>query len=456
MMWAEHPPIGVDNTDPVVIQYFKTVNNFICNTNPAGLCVNKFLLRLEVPVESDGTRNCFYPSTSSPIYTQFLQNLPTDFELYAMPYFDNTTSWLAYPDTPQGVADMGPLLTAMSCNAACKAPACTRDCPAGYQCVAGDCFMPSTQCGTCMPGQTCWQLVDAKYPKCLSECKGNCCAGTVDSNGFGTCCDTDHCDNALAKAVYQVAMWNTVLGRKLFKGIVVDSQSTGYPTATMMTRFREAMRHLNVSYKLGVTYDGSDIAKPVADLSATDDTRVDEAYPEVYNLTTQCNVNGQDAWPLNSQLVDSYYNSKIGGCTTVPYPAGTSSMYAQAWKTSSPAQTLWNGNGYQNFQTIMRYGWNRPGITQDIANRIFPLFSVETSPDSNITTCLYPAGSDGDCGTPNAFGVWNTVQGAQEFIKFLKLFSSGVKTILPPGSGQIPLTNYGIFSFPIMPKSWFE
>lgn len=454
VMWSEHPPIGSDVNNPAVIKYFRDANTVICNTNPAGFCVKKFLLRLEVPVESDGTRNCFYPSLTSPMYTEFMKNLPDDYELYAMPYFDSTTSWLTYPDTPQGTQDMGPLLTAIPCNASCVAPKCPPSCPSGYQCVAGDCFQPATGCGTCQPGQTCWLGFGAKYPKCLNECKGTCCAGSVDpQHGLGTCCNSQYCDNQLAKAVYQVKKWNDVMGRPLFKGLVVDKESAGYAPSTISTRFRAAMRQLGVSYKVGVTYDGSSIATSLADLSATGDNRIDEAYLEVYNLTTQCNP-GKDPWPVNSQLVDSYAFPNIGGCKTVPYPPGTNSIYAQAWNSPTPAQTLWNGNGYQNFQTIMNYGWKKPGLTQDLANRIYPLFSVETSPDSNVNTCWYPAGSNGTCGTPAALGLWNTVQGANEFKKFIGLFQAGLESILPPGSGQIPAANYGIFSFSLMPKAW--
>ena len=67
IFWSEHPPIGTDPMSPEIIQYYQLMNNFMCNPNPAGLCVNKLMLRLEVPVENDGSRNCFYPSLSSPL-----------------------------------------------------------------------------------------------------------------------------------------------------------------------------------------------------------------------------------------------------------------------------------------------------------------------------------------------------------------------------------------------------
>ena len=452
IFWSEHPPIGTDPMSPEIIQYYQLMNNFMCNPNPAGLCVNKLMLRLEVPVENDGSRNCFYPSLSSPLYTEFLKNLPTDFELYAMPYFDKTTSWAAYPDNPVEQAALT-ALTYIPCNASCNTIPCDGvDCPAGFQCINGSCFQPNDQCGACPAGQTCLFGYGKKYPDCYTVCKGMCCEGTVDPSGAGTCCNAT-CDNALARAVYQVKHWNQVLGRPLFKGLVVDQEGSGYSRTTIATKMREAMRFLGVNYLLGTTYDGSNISHCIADLTATDDTRFDFAMPEVYNLSTQCNT-GRNSWPPNTQLVDSYDKSPmLGGCNAIPYPS-TNSLYTQAWKTANPAQSLWSGLNGLNFETIIRYGWNKL-VPQDVANRIYPLLSVETSAISPVQDCLYPAGSGGPCGEPNALGLWNTVQGAQQFIQFVQLFQSSLSDIFMPGSGTIPAQNFGIFSFPIMPKAWF-
>jgi hypothetical protein len=452
IFWSEHPPIGTDPMSPEIIQYYQLMNNFMCNPNPAGLCVNKLMLRLEVPVEFDGSRNCFYPSLSSPLYTEFLKNLPTEFELYAMPYFDKTTSWAAYPDNPVEQAALT-ALTYIPCNASCNTIPCDGvDCPAGFQCINGSCFQPNDQCGACPAGQTCLFGYGKKYPDCYTVCKGVCCEGTVDPSGAGTCCNAT-CDNALARAVYQVKQWNQVLGRPLFKGLVVDQEGSGYSRTTIATKMREAMRFLGVNYLIGTTYDGSNISHCIADLTATDDTRFDFAMPEVYNLSTQCNT-GRNSWPPNTQLVDSYDKSPmLGGCNAIPYPS-TNSLYAQAWGTANPAQSLWSGLNGLNFKTIIRYGWNKL-VPQDVANRIYPLLSVETSAISPVQDCLYPAGSGGPCGEPAAFGLWNTVQGAQQFIQFVQLFQSSLSDIFMPGSGTIPAQNFGIFSFPIMPKAWF-
>lgn len=449
--WAEHPPIGSDVNSPEITQYYQLMNKFICQPNPAGLCVNKFLLRVEIPVEPNGSRNCFYPALNSPLYTQLLVNLPTNFELYALPYFDPSISWAAYPDTASEIAELGSLAT-IPCTDTCNVTPCSGACPSGYQCVNGSCYTTSDQCGTCPSGQSCLLGYDKKYPGCLSSCKGSCCAGTVDPSGSGNCCNAP-CDNALARAVFQVKKWNELLGRQLFKGIVVDQEGSGYSRAVIASKTREAIRTLGLNLLIGTTYDGSNIGRCIADLTATDDTKIDLAFPEVYNLTTQCNP-GKDPWPMNTQLVDSYDDSPtLSGCTVVPYPA-TNSLYAQAWKTTNPAQTLWSGNNGVNFQSIIKYGWSKQ-VTQDVANRIFPLLSVETSPLSPVQTCMYPSDAGGPCGVPNAFGVWNTVQGAQQFIQFVKLFQGSLSNIFLPGSGTIPTQNFSIFSFPIMPKAWF-
>jgi hypothetical protein len=415
------------------------------------------MLRLEVPVEPDGTRNCFYPSTTSPLYQEFLQNLPDDFELYAMPYFDKFTSWATYPDTPQGLNDMGAIAT-MACNAPCSILTCGDACPAGTSCINGDCYLPKTDCGVC-PGEQICVAKPGKYSLCLTPCNGMCGEGTVNPDGSpGFCCNANIAttENQLAKAVYQVVQWNKVLGRNLFKGIVVDHEGSGYSRTTIATKMREACRFFNVNLLLGTTYDGSNIGSCVADLTATDDTRFDFACPEVYNLTTNCNDNGVNPWPKGTQLVDSYDKAPtIGGCTATPYPS-TQSLYAQAWNSPNPAQTLWSGgsNGV-NFGNIIKYGWNKL-VLQNVADKIYPLLSVETSALSNITTCKYnQGGSGGPCGIPNAFGAWNTVQGSQEFIRFVKLFQSSLSNIFAPGSGNIPTENFGVFSFPIMPNTWF-
>ena len=455
VFWAEHPPVGASNTSPDVINYFTLMNQFLCQSNPVGIYPSKLMLRLETPVEPDGTRNCFYPSLSSPIYTQFLKNLPDNFELYAIPYFDKFTSWAPYPDTPQGHADMGQL-EFLACNSPCSVTPCGSACPAGYSCVNGDCYAPGNDCGTCAPQQSCFHKA-GKYSLCLTPCNGMCAAGTVNPDGSpGFCCSGATTENQLAKAVYQVVQWNKILGRPLFKGLVVDHEGSGYSRATIASKMREACRYFGVNLLLGTTYDGSNIGACIADLTAIDDTRLDFAMPEVYNLTTRCNDNGANPWPKGTQLVDSYDKAPaIGGCTAMPYPS-TQSLYAQAWGTPSPSQTLWSGgNSGVNFGNIIKYGWKKP-VPQDVANRIYPLLSVETSAASGLQTCKYTqGGSGGPCGIPNAFGVWNTVQGAQEFIKFVQLFQSSLSDIFAPGSGVIPLQNFGIFSFPLMPSSWF-
>ena len=450
VMWSEHPPIGDDPTSPAVIQYFQNVRNFICNSNPAGLCVTKFLLRLEVPVSDKGVHNCFYPEKTNPLYTELLQYIPDGVTMYALPYISNIYPWVSYPDTPDGQAFYE--TQKVTCGTECAPPPCPASCPAGYQCLNGDCWQsrPDSDCDGCGFVQKCWINNGAVKPKCVTECHGMCCNGTS-----GLCCsDSDiGCSNDMAKAVWLVKSWNDLMGKELFKGIIVDAEGTGWGAEATIRYTRAAMKQLGVNYKVGTTYDGSGIAKGADLLTRTDDTRTDEMYPEVYNLTTACNRTDLP-WPTNSQLVDSYFNPTIGGCTTVPYPAANS-LYAQAWKTSTPAQTLWNGNGVQNFYTILKHGWGNAVLTQDVANRIFPLLSVETSGDSNINTCSYPAGSgDGPCGTPNAFGVWNTTEGAQQFIQFVKLLSQNMPSVLGAGSAVIPITNFGIFSFPLLPKAW--
>jgi len=457
VFWAEHPPIGVDPTNPALIQYFRNLRSLICGSNPAGLCVTKFLLRVEYPVNDKGVPNCFYPSKTNSLYTELLQYIPEGVTMYAMPYIDRADPWLKYPDTPDGQAFM--TTQQIPCNMACGSPPCKSPCPAGYECHNGDCWMPQADesCGWCGPTQKCYQNPGAKSPKCITLCDaGMCCANSL-YKGLGLCCDPNYpdvtCSNDFAKAVYLVKQWNDLMGRELFTGIVIDAQSVGWDSGVSMKFFRQAMRQLGVSYKVGTTYDGSKISSGVALLTATDDTRADEMYPEVYNLTTSCN-NGDLPWPVGTELVDSYYEKTLGGCDAYPYPAANS-MYAQAWKTATPAQTLWNGNGVQNFQTIIKNNWSwAQGLTPDVASRIFPLFSVEISGDNPYQTCAYPSGQGGPCGIPNAFGVWNTPQGAQEFIKFVKIFSQAVGTILPPGSTNIPITNYGIFSVPLLPLQW--
>ena len=454
VFWAEHPSIGVDPTSPAVIQYFRNLRQLICQTNPAGLCVSKFLLRLEWPLDNNGNPNCFYPSKSSPLYTELLQYIPSTVTMYSLPYIAPDDPWLAYPDTADGRAFIA--TQSLACNVACSPPPCSRSCLPGYECHNGDCWMPrpDAECDGCGSVQKCYLNQGGKYPKCITLCDAGMCCQNSAYKGKGLCCDPRSpdttCSNDFAKAVYLTKQWNDLLGRQLFTGIVVDAEGTGWDAKVSMRLFRQAMRQLGVSYKLGTTYDGSKISSGVELLTATDDSRADEMYPELYNLTTACNDGNPNLpWPVGTQLVDSYFDSTIGGCQTIPYPAANS-LYAQAWKTPNPAQTLWNGHGVFNYYNIIKHGWSwAQGLTPDVSSRIFPLFSVETSPDSPNQTCSYPP-----CGIPGSFGNWNTVEGAQQFIQFVKLFSKEVANILPPGSSNIPIENYGIFTVPVLPLAW--
>ena len=376
VLWSEYPgTIGTDNSLKSVYDYYYTLNRFICQTNPGNICVQKVILRIEVPVEDDGTRNVFYPSNTSVLFLNFLNNLPDNFELYALPYVSVAQPWTTYPDTATGQSDLS-FISSLS--------------PAGQE---------------------------------------------------------------IAKAVYLVNQWNKFLGRKLFKGIVAEPLSSDIPKDVYLQSFRTVMPKLGTIYKLGCMYDGNFMSIVAADLGVTNGW--DEAYPTIYNLFTKdCLTNPLTGKPGtlvdSSDSTTSYQNPS---CPNYPTPS-TQSLYAQAWKSSTPADTLFHFTGqngaissFLTFLDLIQNGFDvwPGGFDPSILNRIFPLFSVETSPSSGINTCIY--GLNGGCGQRNAFGVWNTANGAQQFVKFLQMFSSAV---------NIPVSNCGIFTFPLVPTAWIN
>ena len=372
-LWSEHPSIGALNS-PFVASYYGLLNRFLCQSNPRNICIKKLILRLEDPLEDDGTPNCFYPSFNSVLFLNLLNNLPDDFELYAVPFMDlsNNSVWNYLAQDLNLQAYVNQLVSQFGAE------------------------------------------------------------GPIEN---------------VATALYLVNLWNTILKRPLFKGFVVQPNNASEKAAAL-SLLRQLMPSMKLNYKLGCMYDGNDMSVVVSDLSVANGW--DEAYPKLYNIRyPSC---GTWLGANNSVLVDSTDNpiDNTTNCPNYPYPS-INSMYATAWKQQNPSSYLLYGvsnplqptNPTQPTYGLILDGLWPHSVSSSILNRIFPLFSVETSPINPNQTCLYP--SNGSCGQTNAFGTWNNVGGAFEFQDFLQYFSQKY---------GIPLQNCGIFTFPFMPKSW--
>jgi hypothetical protein len=90
--------------------------------------------------------------------------------------------------------------------------------------------------------------------------------------------------------------------------------------------------------------------------------------------------------------------------------------------------------------------------------RTCALLSIETSHGMGKADCLYPifpvTTKDpmlANCGIPNAFGTWTGNEGKTGFVDICTKVQQGPKTPL-----NVPFGSVGVFSYPLLPKSWFD
>ena len=181
--------------------------------------------------------------------------------------------------------------------------------------------------------------------------------------------------------------------------------------------------------------------------TGSDDSHLDEAYLQLYNLYTTCDP------VTNSILVDSFQRDSEGGCTLggcEPMPGCGNSIYLDALAQDDPAAAIFAGNGSYNFKTILtqpQMNWNLATVPAGAASYIHPMFSIEALVGAD---CIIPNSGTNDCGQVNAFGSWS----GQEFLDFVAIFNERVGELAVFEGESIPLGNYALFQYAFLPREW--
>lgn len=252
---------------------------------------------------------------------------------------------------------------------------------------------------------------------------------------------------------------------KQFSGIIFESEGSPYPNDQRTPQaIHTYMSAIDLSgIKVGMTGDPSQGAAYAgyAALSCGGVQCLDEGFLQLYNL-----YNSPAADPYGYTYIDS----EVPGAVSSPFPAPPDSIYSLAWANPSTAAntiwetpTSWAYGTVQGFQHAHSASFNVGLLNFDFYNngdgytyatgcvsgstqcaKIYFMFSTECGPNP-------PPGTTCDCvidcaqSKINAFGTWNSAAGATEFLQFLDLANV---------DWQLPLDQFGIFQYELMPKSW--
>ena len=210
--------------------------------------------------------------------------------------------------------------------------------------------------------------------------------------------------------------------------------------------------------KIGVTLAGNNLGDPSAWGVATDINHVDECYLQVYNM-----YDDQAGHPSNAIYVDAFDFQKDGTCQIGGRPIDpycNNSIYLEALKNTNPAHTVFEGNTttrytFKHLLTNPHFAWNSYTILVGGAKYIYPMFSIEAnkSRDGSKASCIFPNTNDPNkCGQIDAFGSWKPC----DYLDFVDEFSNNQTklTKFANPAERIPKTNFGIFQYALLPKSW--
>ena len=466
VLWVEHA--GGTSAD-AVRRYYKSLVNFV-RGNAAGIRAWKLLVRVENPLnDMTGERTVWYPDNNCLFVTELLMKLPTNVQVYILPYLHPENYWYMYNPTKtvsctskNTIQDYAQCSKSINSGDSCCAWKPCGTCLSNEKCIMGACTTIHTQtdCGPsgCNHGMECIQTRGAKAPKCAkvpaSGCGGidgvpcNCCQGYT-----GIPCNQDsECPDMAEKVVSLALAYNALVPNGYVKvsGIVFDAEGSGVATLDFLKALKyqtETQSKNATTFNFGTTVAGESLTKAIQWAS-----QGFEVYMELYNITTKCNTNSNsgEPWPVGKQLVDSFETNngtcQLGGCS--PDPSCGNSIYLINKSMPDPASSILlksnTSSDYYNFETILKYNWHEK-VPQEAAKNIYFMFSTETQVDAS---CMFPTGDT--CGLPNAFGSW----AHEDFTRFASKFSENLNLILPTGSAIIPAKNMGIYTFPLLPKAW--
>ncbi len=258
--------------------------------------------------------------------------------------------------------------------------------------------------------------------------------------------------NSVEQAVKVINDWNVIINgidpSRTIKGIAFDPEGSGIAKEDMVCFARTKMATYGMNIKVGLTLAGKAIADAVNWGQLNNCYKVDESYLQIYNLYTQCIGSG-------TIYVDGFDPAGnpclIGSCA--PSPGCGSSIYLEALGYPDPAQAVFDANANYNhtFKGILtqpQMNWNLQNIPAGTAQYIYPMFTVEAMIGAN---CMYPNTNDpSKCGQVDGFGTWT----AQDFLRFVNIFSDNIGSMTNLGAENIPKSNYGIFQYAFIPDSW--
>jgi hypothetical protein len=408
-MWAEGAGgigEGVSGATPQLVQYYRGMADFFCRvgTSDEILPCNRLQLRVENPyidggVDSKGNitpatsmKNMYYPSETSPIYTELLKNLPPEVTVQIMPWTHEP--WLAYQyecnnnkyanifKSSSSSCSTSPIPcypTSGKSSIYKSLPSCSQ----GETMMNGDCYtimkgkcVNNTGQDMCNSNQVCAQKRGQKYPGCVTQCCTSENETPTVCNGSTRCCkDKSDCPEVPALAVCLADMWNDFLQKQsgyngpYITGIAFDAEGSGYAVTELSKFARNAIYNINgkqdyyrmkinneiQQFVLSVTQGNSfgGLSQKTVPESVSDNTSLYDVVTEVMKVL-QHGDNGQVP-TIADEVLPEYYNV-IDGCTEPGKPVLVDSL--PNWKYTDFAATKNCGNNFQPYVGEKQYLWD--------------------------------------------------------------------------------------------------
>jgi len=273
-IWAEgagglgEGSVGIS---PKLVQYYRGMADFFrrVDTDSEILKCNRLQVRVENPYIDGPTpvKNMYFPSITSPIFTELLSNLPRNVTVQFMPWTHEP--WIQYSTDCKTKYKNVPI--GGKCNPSkipCyPSPANPKGiyksyptCKDGLTVMNGDCYtMTDGKCvdhadvDMCSGKQICAQKTGQKWPGCITQC----CTSQNETprvcDGGARCCtDSKDCPRVPALAVCLANDWNVLLEAQgnsykgpYITGLAFDAEGSGYSATNLSKYARQALYAIN-------------------------------------------------------------------------------------------------------------------------------------------------------------------------------------------------------------------
>ena len=273
-IWAEgagglgEGSVGIS---PKLVQYYRGMADFFrrVDTDSEILKCNRLQVRVENPYIDGPTpvKNMYFPSITSPIFTELLSNLPRNVTVQFMPWTHEP--WIQYSKDCKTKYKNVPI--GGKCNPSSipcyPSPANLTGiyksyptCKDGLTVMNGDCYtMTDGKCvdhadvDMCSGKQICAQKTGQKWPGCITQC---CTTQNeiprVCDGGARCCTDSKDCPRVPALAVCLANDWNVLLEAQgnsykgpYITGLAFDAEGSGYSATNLSKYARQALYAIN-------------------------------------------------------------------------------------------------------------------------------------------------------------------------------------------------------------------